>query len=451
MNHENYRQFVHPLALVTLLFALVSAASAEWRESVLYSFQAGTDTYSPIGKVVFDQAGNLYGATQFGPEQGAVYQLARPAKAGDPWTESILYTFKGNTLNDGQRPLGGLVIDKKGNLFGVTGYGGTGPCILLGILEGCGAIYELSPPAQAGGAWTETLIYSFLGGSDGDLPSGDLTWDEQGNLYGATQYGGGFGTCNTYVGYCGTIFKLTPPQAAGGSWTERVLYRFKGGDDGANPNGGLIFDKRGAIYGTTQVGGNKTLCVYVGFVGCGTVFQLKPPAEKGGSWSENVLHRFRSHPTDGSGPNGNLVLKSGNLYGTTIGGGKWAGGLVFRLAPPSQTGGRWTETFIHEFNLGAGPGSLPAAGLVEDCHGNLYGTLSDGVTPSGGSIFRLYPPQPGGKWALQVLYVFTRAPDGAGPLQLTFGKDGTIYGTTEYGGTCTAFQGGCGTVFEIER
>src|ERR1700691_2634788 len=116
MNHKKYRQFVRLLALATLLLALVSAASAQWNESVLYSFQGGTDTYRPIGKVVFDQAGNLYGAAQFGPQQGAVYQLARPAKAGDLWTETILYTFKGNTLNDGQRPLGGLVIDKKGNV-----------------------------------------------------------------------------------------------------------------------------------------------------------------------------------------------------------------------------------------------------------------------------------------------------------------------------------------------
>jgi hypothetical protein len=450
MNHENYRQFVHPLALVTLLFALVSAASAEWRESVLYSFQAGTDTYSPIGKVVFDEAGNLYGATQFGPQQGAVYQLAPPAKAGDPWTETVLYTFKGNTLNDGARPSGGLVIDKKGNLFGVTELGGTGPCILLGILEGCGAVYELSPPEQAGGAWTETLIYSFLGGSDGDAPFGELTWDEQGNLYGATQYGGGFGTCNTYIGYCGTIFKLTPPRMAGGTWTEEVLYRFKGGNDGANPNGGLIFDKRGAIYGTTQVGGGSSpLCDSVGFIGCGTVFELKPPAKRGGIWIESLLHRFRGRPTDGSGPNGNLVLQSGNLYGTTIGGGKWESGLIFKLAPPTQAGGRWTETFIHEFNVAIG--YQPMAGLVQDSLGNLYGTIVAGGTTHAGSIFRLHPPPPGGKWQLQLLYTFTGVPDGAGPLELTFGKNGTIYGTTEYGGTCTAFQGGCGTVFEIER
>jgi len=450
MNHENYRQFVHPLALVTLLFALVSAASAEWRESVLYSFQAGTDTYRPIGKVVLDQVGNVYGATQFGPDEGAVYQLARPAKAGDPWTESILYTFKGNTSNDGQWPGGGLVMDKKGNLFGVTEYGGTGPCILLGILEGCGAIYELSPPAQAGGAWTETLIYSFLGGSDGDLPSGDLTWDEQGNLYGATLYGGGFGTCNTIYGYCGTIFKLTPPQAGGGSWTEQVLYHFKGDNDAANPNGGLIFDKAGAIYGTTRVGGGSNpLCDSIGFIGCGTVFQLKPSAKQGGTWTESLLHRFRGRPTDGSGPNGNLVLNSGVLYGTTIGGGKREGGVVFRLAPPTQKGGRWTETFLHEFFVD--PGYLPMAGLLQDCLGNLYGTLNGGGLTSAGSVFRLHPPPPGGKWALQVLYTFAGPPDGAGPLELTFGKDGTIYGTTAIGGTCTAFQGGCGTVFEIER
>ncbi len=268
---------------MVLFLALSTVASAQVKEQVLYSFQGGsTDLSNPLGRIVFDSAGNLYGAALGGSGQGSVYQLARPAKLGDPWTETILYTFQGKPVNDGQIPSSGLLIDKMGNLYGVTAYGGAGNCILLGILSGCGIVYELSPPAQKGGAWTETILYSFQGGTDGDLPFGDLTWDANGNLYGATQYGGGYGSCNApFFQYCGTIFKLSAPATQGGAWTEQVLYSFKGGTDGANPNGGLIFDPKGKMYGTTSWGGSTTNCVYTGFVGCGTVFRLKPSSGGG--------------------------------------------------------------------------------------------------------------------------------------------------------------------------
>jgi hypothetical protein len=282
------RSATRPLLLLMLILMLASTASAEWKEKVLYSFQGVPDGSLPIGEVVFDQQGNLYWATQDGGsascrsanECGTVFQLAPPAKQGDPWTETVLYIFKGNASNDGTTPFGGLVIDSLGNLYGTTGYGGTGDCILLGSKLGCGTVFELSPPAQKGGAWTETILYSFKGGKDGYVPFGDLVFDGAGNLYGATYFGGGKGTtCDPFYQYCGTVFKLSPPKTKRGQWTEKVLHGFAGGTDGANPNGGLILDGKGNVYGTTYAGGSGDW---------GTAFELKPPATKSGAWTENV-------------------------------------------------------------------------------------------------------------------------------------------------------------------
>src|SRR6202521_4576959 len=194
-------------------------ASASWNEKVLYSFQGVPDGSLPVGAVVFDQAGNLYGATTEGgasscvsvAQCGTVYQLAPPAKQGDPWTETVLYVFKGNASNDGASPAGGLLIDSAGNLYGTTAYGGTGNCVVLGTRMGCGTVFEISPPQQKGGKWTEAVLYSFPTPKQGFVPVGDLAFDSAGNLYGATMFGGGFGTtCNGFYQYCGAVFKLSP-------------------------------------------------------------------------------------------------------------------------------------------------------------------------------------------------------------------------------------------------
>ena len=194
-----------------LVLALAATASAEWKESVLYSFQGGnSDGALPVGKIVFDSSGNLYGATTQGggqcvPSQcGTVYQLSPPAKNGDPWIETVRYIFRGFNQGgtDGSLPAGGLVMDSSGNLYGTTAYGGTGNCVLLGTKVGCGTVYELSPPQQQGGAWTETILYSFQGGNDGYFPWGNLVFDKKGNLYGTTIGGGAYGG--------GTAFEITP-------------------------------------------------------------------------------------------------------------------------------------------------------------------------------------------------------------------------------------------------
>ena len=440
------------LLVVFLAFAFAaSPTSAERKEKVLYSFQGGTDGATPVGSVVFDKAGNLYGATQDGGSSncasiyqcGTVYQLAPPAKKGDPWTETVLYVFQGNANRDGASPFGGLVMDGVGNLYGTTAYGGTGNCVLLGTLMGCGTVFELSPPTQKGGAWTETVLYSFATAKQGYVPWGDLAFDSAGNLYGATEFGGGYGTtCNGFYQYCGAVFELSPPKTNGGSWTEKVLHGFKGGTDGANPNGGLVLNQIGDIYGTTLAGGNQN-CMYSGSVGCGTVFRLKAPTKKGVAWSERELHVFTGGK-DGGQPNGELILDAkGSLYGTAGGGNARGGGIAFRLT--ASNGGGWKETVLHWFsNSSLGPSQ---AGLTFDTIGNLYGTTTGGDTERSGTIFRLKPPTLNeGVWTLGLLYGFAGSPDGRHPAaKVILDNGGNIYSTTQYGGN----SGGYGTVFEV--
>jgi hypothetical protein len=446
-----YRRFA-PISRVCLIAVVILTvalpASAEWKEKVLYSFQGGTDGSVPAGGVVFDSAGNLYGATSGGGSGsctgwfpcGTVFELSPPAQKGGSWTESVIYNFQGYQYGDGSSP-GGLVIDQAGNLYGSTGYGGTGDCVLLGSKEGCGTVYELSPPQTKGGAWTETILYSFQGGNDGYVPDGDLVFDKAGNLYGDAIFGGGKGTtCNALYQYCGTVFELSPPKQKDGKWTEKVLHSFAGGNDGATPDGGLAFDSKGAIYGATSTGGNQG-CKTNYSVGCGTVFKLAPPRTKGRAWTEEQLHVFTGG-SDGAGPNGSLVLDAkGALYGTAGGGN----GIVFRLRPGGSH--QWIEDVLYDFQNyrdGSGP-----YGLIPDLQGGFYGTAGSGAYYSG-VLFRMKAPKhKGGLWTYAVLYSFKGSPDGWGPLAVVLRQTKTLYGATQFGGTGQACQGGCGTVFDV--
>jgi hypothetical protein len=431
-----------------IVLATVSTASAEWKEKVLYSFQGGTDGAYPAGGVVFDKQGNLYGATQQGGGTncspmaacGTIYQLAPPKKLGDPWTETILHLFQGKQHHDGEFPSGGVIVDALGNIYGTSSYGGTGDCVLLGIKGGCGTVFELSPPQTKGGKWTYTILYSFKGGKDGYLPFGDLVFDGAGNLYGVTYFGGGKGTtCNPYYQYCGTVFELSPPKIKGGKWTEKVLHSFAGGTDGANPNGGLALDSKSNVYGTTNIGGYEG--GQCGPQGCGTAFELKPPATKGGAWAEKQLHTFAGG-NDGAVPVAGMILGSnGNLYGITV-------GTLFRLSPPSPKSRRWRETILYTFN-GCGTGCDPEGKLILDGSGKLYGTTYSAQSVSG-TVFRLTPPgSKGGDWSLSLLYGFKGTPDGAQPAAgLVFDKVGNLYSTTTKGGTGTC-SFGCGAVFKV--
>jgi uncharacterized repeat protein (TIGR03803 family) len=428
------------------ILILTSTASAKWNEKVLYSFQGGTDGATPAGGVVFDKSGNLYGATTDGGSTncspvaacGTVYQLAPPAKKGGAWTETILRVFQGKASNDGELPAGGVIADASGNIYGTTAYGGSGGCVLLGITGGCGTVYEFSPPQTKGGAWTYAILYSFQGGKDGYLPIGDLAFDSAGNLYGSTEFGGGKGTtCDPDYQYCGTVFKLSPPKTKGGKWTEKVLHSFAAGTDGANPNGGLVLDSAGDIFGTTAFGGS-TRCQGPG---CGTAFELKRPTKTGGKWTEKMLHVF-TDSDDGAGPNGGLIFDAkGRLYGTAGGGGSARLGIVFRLSPK---GGKWNETVLHTFTDNV-HGRNPVGPLSPDSSGGFYGTALDGPNFRG-LVFRLTLPKThGGDWVFSILYPFKGVPDAGFPeARLIFDKARALYSTTVGGGTASG-----GTVFKL--
>jgi hypothetical protein len=444
---------------IFLILAAASTASAEWKEKVLYSFQGGNDGYTPAGGVVFDKAGNLYGANSWGgsggcpsPGCGTVFELSPPTQKGGAWTETTIYAFQGvlGSVKDGLTPEGGVIVDQQGNLYGTTSLGGDGPCILLGSQTGCGIVYELSHPTQKGGAWTETILYNFQGGIDGNFPLGDLVFDGRGNLYGATYFGGGKGTtCNPYYGgNCGTVFELSPPKQKRSVWTEKILHSFTGAPDGADPNGGLVLDSKGAVYGTTYYGGDANQ--ECGTVGCGTVFKVGPPAKQGEGWSEKVLHRFNVE--DGVYPKAGVIFdESGNLYSTTHFGPQNGYGLIFELKKPSGKSSFWTDTVLYLFKEGD-DGAYPDAGLTFDTHGNIYGTATESST-HGGDVFQLKPPKKKrGAWSLAVVRDFTGDPDGADPAaSLVLDKDGNLYSTTQQGGTGKSCQGGCGTVFEVSR
>jgi hypothetical protein len=311
-----------------------ATAGGVWTESLLWSFGNGGlrgDGTSPFGSLIMDGNGNLYGTTLEGgptssghPGSGTVFELSPPAVSGGNWTEAILHTFTGG--RDGDAPWAGLTMDKKGNLYGTASGGGAYESGSVG-----GIVFELSPPATAGGAWTKKTLWSFGNGTDGSSPQSSLLRDAAGNLYGATTLGGTFGT--------GTAFELIKPTAAGGSWTESVLWNFGNGTDGVNPYGALVMDKSGNLYGASANGGS-----------------------------------------DGENPEGGVTIDShGNLYGPTYNNGTLTGGTVFKLHPPGSNGGSWTESVLWTFDA-----SLQG-GVILDPQGHLYGTTDSGS----GSVFEL--------------------------------------------------------------
>lgn len=280
----------------------------------------------------------------------------------------------------------------------------------------------------------EKVLHSFSssatskGGSD---PAGGLIFDAAGNLYGTTVYSGA-GACTAIGGAvigCGTVFELSPKS--GGGWTEKVLYSFKNDGMDANfPLAGLVFDRAGNLYGTSDQGG--IFMCDGGYTTCGTVFELIPKAN--GSWGEKVLHDFDDNGTDGFHPRASLTLDAaGNLYGTTWGGG----GVAFELT--TATDENWTETILHSFGNGT-DGAAPQAGLIFDASGNLYGTTALGGAYEGGTVFELTPSS-GGVWTENILHNFDPygpkgySLDGYYPSgTLIFDTAGNLYGATLNGG-----------------
>jgi len=325
------------------VFELTPQGGGAWTLTTLYSFRGGAfDGAGPMGALVMDPAGNLYGTTAGGgfSEEGTIYELTPDGKGS--WTETVLRSTE-------RSPIGGLALDAAGNLYGAVGSGGVFSCPL------CGSIYELSRLAKGAKKWKYAGLHRFRGTKygDGAAPNGDLVLDAAGNLYGTTEEGGG------NSGQYGTVFELSP---GAGGWTEKVLYSFGKSPDGFSPQAGLIFDSAGNLYGTTNDGGEDNF---------GTVFELSPSR---GGWTETVLHGFTGG-ADGEYPWAPVTFRRGNLYGTVPFGGNSGYGIVFELSP---SGGTWTENILYTFMNGS-DGEEPSGAVILDAAGNLYGNAYGGA------------------------------------------------------------------------
>jgi len=416
------------LAAIAAMLSATGARAAS-RERVLYNFQGGSDGSYPVAGLVTDKAGNLYGTTTAGGSGscsssdgvgcGTVFELS--SVAGGGWTEKVIYTFQAG--QDGSYPEAGLTFDAAGTLYGVTRAGGGGGC--NDLEPGCGTVFELT--LGIGGTWTENVLYRFEGGSDGSTPISGLVFDHAGNIFGTTEAGGGL-ACQ--LG-CGTVFKLTPSTQG---WVETILYAFAGGTDGDTPEGRLVLDRAGNLYGATNVGGAS---------GFGTIFKLIPNSS--GAWSETILYSFGGNK-DGSVPNGVISDKAGDLFGTNFNGGHNGYGAVFELSSKGK------ESLLFNFGGSGVNGESPRSGLTFDAAGHLYGTTEYVTAGGSGEVFMLTPNTQGG-WTKGTLYVFSGGSDGGQPFgNVILDSRGHVYGTTWTGGTgnCSGNNGtGCGVVFEI--
>jgi uncharacterized repeat protein (TIGR03803 family) len=424
-----------------------------------------------------------------------VFTAYAKAQSSAP-TLTTLYNFRSGP-SDGSSPNSALVIGRGRLFYGTTTYGGSGSCPY-----GCGTVFSLAPPTEAGGSWSETVLHSFsgwdgafpngvalggdgvlygttvnggisnqgnvfaltpplngnpghlkvlhtfTGGNDGGSPSSGLVIGNDGLLYGTTYSGG---TANQ-----GTVFSLAPPTVASGASVETVLYSFNfnaSTNDGYGPRATLVIGRGPVLYGTTEFGGNGP-CISGSDqrIGCGSVFALTPPKSPGGVWTETILHNFTSGG-DGGDPNGLLIGEDGVLYGTTYGESlpPISGGTAFSLTPPSSAGGPWTETVLHVFG-GGSDGIAPAVGVVVGFTPSgrplLYGTTSlGGGQCNGGTVYSLTPPHsPGGAWNESVVYAFPGCIGGqeAGPNGLIAGEGRVLYGTRGVGGTFDS-----GTAFSL--
>jgi len=317
-------------------------------ETVLFTFSAFESGSNPASPLIQDQSGNLVGIADEGPGgAGIVYKLS---PLGD---QTLLFSFQGGTGRNARVPSGGLFLDKSGNIFGTTLFGGNGTCQF-----GCGTIYRLDT------AGTLRVLHSFSGGSDGSKPFGPLVRDAAGNLYGVAKSGGDLSCPEFPQSGCGTVFKLTP----NGVFT--VLHRFHGGTNGATPQAGLLLDAARNLFGAAAAGG---------FSENGLVFKISSTG------TYTVLHRFTGK--DGKTPNGGLVSDpAGNLFGTAQSGGVDGLGTAFEMTASGQV--RVLHTFTGDLD-----GAFPLAGLIRDANGNLFGTAVKNflIDQFNGDVFEITP------------------------------------------------------------
>jgi hypothetical protein len=401
-----------------LAFFLLLGTVAFAQEKVLYSFQGGKDGAEPYGGLVFDTAGNLYGTTELGGDDscnsgegcGTVFELSPNGKGG--WKKTTLHVFTGGT--DGQAPLEPLIIDGQGNLYGTTG----GPGYGHGCPSSCGNAFELSPGT---GKWKFSVLHRFLGGNDGGQPSSPLAFDSAGNLYGTTEI---FGAKRG-----GTIYQLS--TKGGGSWKLTTLHAFDYGADGGLPEGSLVVDATGTIYGTTLYGGNGSFGVLYSFF-----------LNSKGKWTENVLRTFASKSDCGNPIWGLSADQAGNLYcssGPNYG-NKW--GVLFKFSPNAK--GKLVGKSIYGFGRpDGGDPSYPVGTVLVDSTGNIYGTSSFGGTGGVGTVYELALQQ-NGKYSPSVLYSF-QGDSGSNPTSsVIMDESGNLYGLAQGSEGFSA-----GVVFEV--
>lgn len=420
-------------AVATLLLIAATQMQAQ-TYTVIHDFTGGADGAYPYTGLTIDRAGNLYGTASvggfrgndcasIGGSVGGCGNIFKLSRAGSSWVFAPLYQFKGTFPNgDGAWPYGRVIFGPDGALYGTTLDGGVGGenCGASGP-GGCGTVFKLTPSPTFCStvlcSWQETRLYAFTGTPDGINPEGEIAFDAAGNLYGATETGGSGGN--------GTLFRLT---SAHGSWPETVLYNFQGRNDGGGPRGGVAVDQSGNVYGTTWSGGAEDF---------GTVIQLE---SSGPGWTLNTLHSF-GVGDDGFGSYASVIIdQSGNLYGATVNGDPNGAAYVYELSPSN---GGWAYNLLHAFNQSYGAG--PAANVVMDSAGNLYGTTRgvQGAPSPWGNVFKLTPSVNG--WIYTDLYDFTGGSDGGVPYSsVVVDASGNIFGTTTEGG-----QHGYGVVFEI--
>jgi uncharacterized repeat protein (TIGR03803 family) len=341
-----------------------------------------------------------------------VYRLVPPTIPGTLGVGSVIYSFAGG--NDGATPLDRLIADTLGNFFGTTYYGGTG---------GFGTVFEVSPPATQGGAWTETVLYSFTNTGDGAYPRASLEKCGAG-LCGTT--GGVYGTAGDY----GTVFMLLPPSRKLPHWQFSVLYSFGGGNDGSAPFGRLL-----------RLGDKSLIGTASGYLaGTGNVFRLTPPALAGGAWGSEVLHDF-PFGSDGYTPLGGTVSDpAGILYGTTTGGGAQNSGTVYRLIPQTSAPNGYSEQVVTSLPSPSAPQGEPIIGP----YGLLYYTTLSGGVNGFGSIETLDRNEKSLPWVPVILHSFAGGADGDTPYGgFSHGVGNVLYGTTSGGNDSS------GTVFVL--
>ncbi len=329
------------------------------QQTILYSFTGGTDGGIPIGRLIRDAQGNLYGISSLGGDPtcscGTVFKLKTDG------TLQVLHAFLGGTdgsQNQGQAELG-LVVSN-GSLYGSASFGGVIGCD--GTL-GCGVLFKITPPG------VETVVYRFTGQADGAFPQ-DLITDSAGNIYGET--GGSYARGNG-----GTLFKLDTT----GNLT--TLYTFPEGAEGTSPRWGLLRTETGVFYGVTQFGGNTTSCA-IGTVGCGVAFSVNAQGV------EQVLHTFGNQAGDGEEPSAGLLIADGKGYATTFYGGTVNSTCTFGCGVVARSDANGNYSVIYRFT-GANDGFNPSGGLATDSAGNIYGATLNGGTSGNGVIYKITP------------------------------------------------------------